>query len=274
MKDIVANRQRIPLASKFRLAWLVLRENGPLWSSLLLSYYLASLLAHHAFSRMARLRRARHLPGLNSGALNKAIWEAWDWAAGGDEWGESEAWKQSLIRNVLDREIPRECSILEIGPGAGRWTSALLDHARIYIGVDISSSCVTHCRERFARIGRASFVLGSGRDLTQIQGNSIDAIWSFDVFVHINKADVAAYAGEFLRVLRPGGIAVIHHGTVGGAQGGWRSDLTGDDFVAILTQNHFQIVKVLDRWTDGEQTYPMAYGDSITVFAAPIDRAE
>jgi SAM-dependent methyltransferase len=269
MKDIVENRRRISFASKLRIAWLTLRENGPLWCLLLFAYYVSSFVADRFFSAMDRLRKARNLPGLNSAALNKEIWEAWDWRAGGDEWSKSEEWKQSLIHCVLERELPRDCSILEIGPGGGRWTAALLDRATDYVGVDISSTCVEHCAARFGQIKHARFMVGSGRDLAQIADQSIDAIWSFDVFVHINRAEVAAYAREFLRVLRPGGTAIIHYGAVGGAQGGWRSNLTGDEFASILRQYNFHVVKTLDQWADDARTYPMNFGDLICVFTAP-----
>jgi ubiquinone/menaquinone biosynthesis C-methylase UbiE len=269
LKDIVENRRRITFGQKLGIAWLVLRENGFLWCLLLLAYYLSSSVAHQIFTAMDRLRRAWNIPGLNSATLNKKIWESWDWSGEGDEWSESEEWKQSLIRCVLDVQMPRDCAILEIGPGGGRWTAPLLERAREYVGVDISSTCVDHCRERFRQFPNATFIVGSGRDLAQVPDDSVDAIWSFDVFVHINRSEVTAYAKDFLRVLRPGGVAAIHHGAVGGAQGGWRSNLTAEEFASILAQNKLQVLKTLDQWTDGPRTYPMRFGDLITVFTAP-----
>jgi hypothetical protein len=101
VKDIVENRSRISLARKFNLAALALKENGVWWCILLLTYYLASALSHRAFAGMNRLRRTRNIPGMNSAALNKEIWEAWNWSAAGDEWSQSNEWKGSLVRNVL-----------------------------------------------------------------------------------------------------------------------------------------------------------------------------
>ena len=68
-----------------------------------------------------------------------------------------------------------------------------------------------------------------------MQTGSTDAIWSFDVFVHINKPQFEAYTKEFARVLKPGGVGVVHHGAVGGASGGWRSDVTTADVERFLT---------------------------------------
>lgn len=267
MSDIVENRKRISLRRKLRLATLALRENGLWWCILLFTYYASSSLAHRAFSAMDGLRRKRNIPGMNSAALNKEIWESWDWSSGGDEWSESEQWKQSVIRRVLQGQIQNGSSILEIGPGAGRWTEPLLGLAREYIGIDISSSCIAHCRARFAGDSRAKFHVGSGSDLAAVADRSIDAIWSFDVFVHINSAEVDGYIRDFARVLRPGGVAIVHHGAVGGAGGGWRSNLTFASFEEIVRRHHLHVKSSFAQWADEDVVYQVKTGDLITVIS-------
>jgi ubiquinone/menaquinone biosynthesis C-methylase UbiE len=51
-------------------------------------------------------------------------------------------WKTAII--ALRENGPSWCgfSLLEIGPGAGRWTVSLLERARTYLGVDISAFCI------------------------------------------------------------------------------------------------------------------------------------
>jgi SAM-dependent methyltransferase len=270
VKDIVENRKRITWTNKLKLAATALRENGPIWCTLLLTYYTASGIAHRSFTALDRMRRTRRLPGLNSATLNKAIWEAWDWSASGDEWTTSPETKQSFIRSVLQREIPLEQDILEIGPGAGRWTEPLLERARRYIGIDISSTCVDHCRARFGNDARATFTVGSGRDLAAVANNSIDAIWSYDVFVHINAAEVESYVDEFARVLRPTAVAVIHHGGVGGAQGGWRSNLTASALEEMLRRRGLLLERSFDHWADDSTVHSLTYGDRIAVIRKPV----
>lgn len=267
--DIVENRKRVGLGRKLKLAALVVRENGLLWCGLLLTYYAASKVAHVAFNAMDRMRRARGIPGLNSATLNKEIWEGWDWSAEGEEWTHSPQWKQSLIRYVLEAEIAPNTAILEIGPGGGRWTGALLERASRYTGVDISSACVDHCRKKFGGNPRATFVVGSGRDLTAVADASIDAIWSFDAFVHINREEVESYTREFVRVLKPGAVAVIHHGAVGGKQGGWRSNLTEAALRQMLATQRLILERSFDRWSDGQAVQTLAFGDQISVIRKP-----
>ena len=270
MKDIVENRGRISLARKLKLARLALRENGAWWCILLLTYYVASTVSHRAFGGMDKLRRTRNIPGMNSAALNKEIWEAWNWSAAGEEWSQSKEWKESLVRCILERYVPEDCSILEIGPGAGRWTEYLLRRAREYVGIDISSACVAHCQERFAQDSRARFSVGSGSDLADVPARAIDAIWSLDVFVHINRSEVEGYVTEFARVLRPGGVAVIHHGALGGAGGGWRSNLTAAAMHDMLRRNDLLSDESLSYWADGEIVHQLTYGDVITIIRKSV----
>jgi ubiquinone/menaquinone biosynthesis C-methylase UbiE len=131
---------------------------------------------------------------------------------------------------------------------------------------------VAHCSERFAGNPRARFVVGSGHDLAASPDRSVDALWSFDVFVHINRAEVEDYAREFRRVLAPGGIGIIHHGAVGGTSGGWRSNLTGTDMTAILERHGLAVIQSIDHWSDGSTHYPLEYGDLITAFSVPVAR--
>jgi SAM-dependent methyltransferase len=230
------------------------------------TYYAASTVADAARRRMHGLRGGMGIPGLNSVALNRAIWNAWDWGQGGEEWTSSPEWKGSVLRCVLERLIPQGGRILEIGPGGGRWTAALIERADEYVGLDLSETAVDTCRRRFRDERKATFIVGSGEDLQCIGGASIDAIWSFDVFVHINEVTVASYLDEFARVLKPGGIAVIHHGGVGGKSGGWRSDLTGERMHALIEERRLTTVDRFDSWfEDGRRYEVTGYGDIITV---------
>jgi cyclopropane fatty-acyl-phospholipid synthase-like methyltransferase len=43
---------------------------------------------------------------------------------------------------------------------------------------------------------------------------SVDLVFTFDVFVHLEPEGIGAYLHEIERVLRPGGTAVVHYGDV------------------------------------------------------------
>lgn len=270
MKDLVDNRRRISISKKAKLGWEVLRQNGVIWTFYLGLYYLTSALADRAFGAMDSRRKRLGLPGLNSASLNKLIWESWDWEAEGEEWTPSPEWKESVLRNILRKHMPEGGALVEIGPGGGRWTETLLEVGERLVAVDISEECLRVCAERFRDADNVEFVLTPGNTLPGVGDGSVDAIWSFDVFVHINRAEVVGYASEFARVLRSGGVGVLHHGTVGGKNGGWRSDMTAEGMLTCLKGAGLEIVDQFKEWTDEGREYEAGlYDDAITVFRKP-----
>ncbi len=118
------------------------------------------------------------------------------------------------------------------------------------------------------------FWVGSGADLSGVETGSTDAIWSFDVFVHINKPQFEAYTKEFARVLKPGGRGVVHHGAVGGATGGWRSDVTTGDVERFLSAAGLRVKEQLSSWWDADTEVKAGlYGDVVTVFEKDVGSA-
>ena len=94
--------------------------------------------------------------------------------------------------------------MLEIGPGAGRWSEVLLARATRLVLVEENEAALAECRARLGESGKVEYVRGEGSDLTGVADRSIDAVWSFDVFVHLAPLDVAGYLSEIARVLAPG----------------------------------------------------------------------
>ncbi|MCP5559331.1 MAG: class I SAM-dependent methyltransferase [Verrucomicrobiaceae bacterium] len=270
MKDLVGNRRRLELGRKLRLLGLTIKENGVIYSALLGLYYAGSSVSNAAFEHMQNLRKRRGLPGLNSRSLNAEIWDNWDWAAGGDEWTPSQEWKDSLVANILKPRVAEGSTVVEIGPGAGRWTEHLIPLATTYTGIDLSKTCIELCAAKFATHKNATFRTNQGNDLPGVSDGSVDIIWSFDVFVHINLADIATYLDEFRRVLKPGGRAIIHHGTTAGHSGGWRSDATTAELNALINAMGLEVAEQFSNWEDGSTRHEVGlYQDQITVIARP-----
>jgi SAM-dependent methyltransferase len=150
---------------------------------------------------------------------NRVTWgSTHEWDKDGDEWSGMamycgqpyEEWKADLVRTFID-PVSEGARILEIGPGHGRWTEHLVRRASSLALVDISQSCLDHCRERFAGEPTISYHLTDGCSLGFLDDHSIDFAWSFDAFVHMEGAVIEGYLAELGRVLAPGGAAVIHH---------------------------------------------------------------
>ena len=266
MKDIIANRRRAGFTARLGLLRQSISENGFIWTAATGVYLAASAVAERAFAFADTRRRSQGLPGLNSPAMNRRIWNNWDWSEAGEEWTLSEDWKESVLNSILRPNVPRGSTVLEIGSGAGRWSEELQRRAAFLIGIDISEAAVRHCRRRFAACANAEFKVGNGSDLSGIPEQSVDAVWSFDVFVHINQEQWRSYAAEILRVLKPGGVGILHHGTVGGRAGGWRSDVTAEAAVAILSGAGLAVTDQFRSWLDGDREFQAgAYEDAVTI---------
>src|ERR1700686_285893 len=269
-KDFVANRERLGSKQKIKLLWNSIRENGFLWTSLLSVYYISSGIAEASFAKLQRIKLERHLPETSGLKANKEIWENWNWDGGGEEWTPSPEWKESLINNVLRQYIRPGGHILEIGPGAGRWTGVLVEMAGTFTAVDLAQSCIRICRQQYGDKSGTTFLVGNGQDLAGISDASIDSIWSFDVFVHINVGETIRYVNEFKRVMRSGSVGVVHHGRDGGLSGGWRSNLTSAAFRGVLQDAGFRVMREFQTWQDAGKEYPVGlYHDEVTVFSMP-----
>jgi ubiquinone/menaquinone biosynthesis C-methylase UbiE len=235
--------------------------------------------------------------------------QAWDqthgWASDGDEWSglaahcgqPYEAWKQALIDTFMLPNIGPETDVLEIAPGHGRWTQTLIPNARSVTLVDLSASCIEVCQERFADATNVTYHVNDGRSLAMVPDRSIDFVWSFDSFVHIEIDVIDAYLAEWARVLRPGGRFVVHHadkrnwslslvpvtrklGQVGrvvqrvASQGrlrdsGNRSNVSAELMASTAEKHGFRIDRQTDRWGPSGEFTVTKYRDTITAATLP-----
>jgi SAM-dependent methyltransferase len=206
----------------------------------------------------------------NSAGENRTRWTGWDWTSLGEEWTASEEWKRALIDDVLCRWIPPDGAVVEIGPGGGRWSEVLVARCPRVILVDVSERPLELCRKRFAGARNVEYVLSSGNTLPGIAPGSVDAVWSFDVFVHVAPSDQAAYLDEIARVLKPGGVAVIHHadgrnrGVLPSRQG-WRAPMSRDLFAALASKRGLRVESAIDSWGPDGRYDLSAYADAITI---------
>jgi SAM-dependent methyltransferase len=139
----------------------------------------------------------------------------------GDEWNEPELigfdGAPNAIVPTLDRKVFQpylgKCQvILEIGPGGGRFTKVLFPKCQRVIAADTSPTMLSLLQSRYETETSLKCVQLDGQGLGPIEDKSIDAAFSFDVFVHLELWDIFNYLCELKRVLKPGGKAIIHHG--------------------------------------------------------------
>ena len=249
----------------------LLKTNGLRWTFIYIIYwfirYFIKIDLTILYRLLMHLEKKYDLPGFNSPLTAVDIWDLLPWEKEhGEEWTISEEWKKSLIDEILHPHISPGSAVLEIGPGAGRWTEILQATARKLAIVDVSKKAIDICRSRFSSADNISYFLISDINLDFIPDETIDAIWSFDVFVHINPADTENYLSEFKRILLPGGSAVIHHPGEGGLYGGCRSRMTAGLFRDLLEKYELTLIRQFDSWGNKNQFNFSRHKDCISVF--------
>ncbi len=155
----------------------------------------------------------------NTVEANRELWSAHTWSRDGDEWdGQAllagvpyEEWKSTLANEFIVPNIRPEMTVLEIAAGHGRWSEIMLPLCEKLVLVDLNPECIEYCRAKFSTATNIDYVVTDGSSLPGIAAGSVDFVWSFDSFVHMDPSVVEQYFHEIKRVLRPGGRAVIHH---------------------------------------------------------------
>jgi ubiquinone/menaquinone biosynthesis C-methylase UbiE len=233
---------------------------------------------------------------------NRRTWDQeHSWSEAGDEWNGMaehchqpyEAWKQTLIETFLFPYVTSRTDALEVAPGYGRWTEHLVDRAASVTMVDLSPTCIEVCRDRFGSSPALTYIVNDGTSLPGVEDASVDFVWSFDSFVHMELPIIGAYVEEFSRVLRPGGHVVLHHAgkrlapralaTVTSRLGqpgrvaqrmitqrrlhdsGRRADVTASDVAGLMRASGFKVVRQTNAWGDHGQYDVDKYRDIITV---------
>jgi ubiquinone/menaquinone biosynthesis C-methylase UbiE len=251
---------------KVNIVISLLRENGITWLMLVV---LEKFFGNKATKNRLDYEKKNALPGFNTKRYNKIGWNKYDWSRGGEEWNDSEAWKNSVVTHIMNKYIHPEGTVVEIGPGAGKWSSHLVKLSRQLILVDLSERVINLCTEKFRHLPNVSFHLNDGQSLPFISSNSIDYVWAFDVFVHIAPNETDKYLSEVNRILKSGGVAIIHHPNNGGHLGGFRSAVTTSYFNSRLQSYNLKTVDQFSVW-GGDQKFDVnAYDDKITIFSKP-----
>lgn len=142
----------------------------------------------------------------------------YQWQDAGEEWSErwgtSQAQWSGTILPRIQHLLPAP-TILEIGPGYGRWTRYLKDHCQRLLIVDRAGECIDACHNRFRTEPKITGYVNQGGSLEMIPDRSIDLVFSFDVFVHIRREIVEQYMAELARTMKIGAGGFIHHSNLG-----------------------------------------------------------
>jgi len=121
----------------------------------------------------------------------------------GNEWTGEEG-----FLSLLEKYSSPEFEALEIGCGGGRITASAAPLFKHVSAADISNEMLRKCREGIQAANVALHKLDAFT-LKEFADESMDFVFSHDVFVHFSSLQVYPYLQEIKRVLRSQGIALI-----------------------------------------------------------------
>jgi 2-polyprenyl-3-methyl-5-hydroxy-6-metoxy-1,4-benzoquinol methylase len=149
-----------------------------------------------------------------------------------EEFFASGRWEaDEVLRVISDRGVVVERGrALDFGCGVGRLTQALAERFETCDGVDVAASMIERARELNRTGERVRFHHNNASDLALFDDGSFDFILALIVFQHMEPSLMRGYLREFVRVLRPGGVAFFNIPDRFGLEAlppeAWRASLT------------------------------------------------
>ncbi len=172
----------------------------------------------------------------------------------GDEWcdeGTAERRHENRVFAIAEPWLRPTSRVLEIGPGGGKWTVRIAPCVSELVVFDVADSMLARTRARCERHGldNVACELGDGTGIFGAADETMDVVFSYDVFVHIALEDTVQYVTEMARVLRPGGVAIVHHAVNETAPAWDRIEAHNDWYRAgaTLGQYYYHSVHALHR---------------------------
>jgi len=129
----------------------------------------------------------------------------------GLEWGDPESSEPLayIRRHFLVPYLAPTAAVLEIGPGGGRWTRYMLDVKKLYV-VDFYQELLDELKSNF-RSPNLVFIKNNGNDFPGVTNESVDFIFSFGTFVHLDIEIIDKYLQNMKPLLKPTSNVVIHY---------------------------------------------------------------
>ena len=129
----------------------------------------------------------------------------------GLEWGDPETVEPlGYVRDhFLMPYLSPNTTVVEIGPGGGRWTRYMLNTKHIY-AVDYHQELLNELKSNLDATN-ITYVKNNGDDFPQINDESIDFLFSFGTFVHLEVEIIGRYLQNMKRLLKHDSNVVIQY---------------------------------------------------------------
>jgi len=116
-------------------------------------------------------------------------------------------WRYTPFDNLIDYAKLRNSDVLEIGVGCGSHAELLSQHAKSFVGIDLTTYATRATRRRFDLKKSGGSIVQMDAEQLAFRENQFDYIWSWGVIHH--TLDIKNILAEMRRVLKPGGTAIV-----------------------------------------------------------------
>ena len=153
----------------------------------------------------------------------------------GDEWGRPEDVDRVVGEFILPF-VGAGSRVAEVGTGGGRIASRVHPQVGEFWCFDISAEMLNRARTALGDDPRLHYqLLESPRFPDELAG-TFDFVYAFDVFVHLDLHMTWRYLQEFTRLVKPGGMFMVHTSNLA-TRGGWAFFASQERF--NLSTHHF-----------------------------------
>src|SRR5262249_17276676 len=118
-----------------------------------------------------------------------------------------------VVEELAGPYLGRSVDVLELGCGGGKYSMRLAPRSRSLTCTDISAEMIAQTRATLMTNSldeNAEYRQLNGIDFEGIPSNSIDFVFSYDVQLHLQPQNVFSYLLDARRILRAGGIFMLH----------------------------------------------------------------
>jgi Methyltransferase domain len=130
----------------------------------------------------------------------------------GLEWGDPDVVEP--LRFIKERYVlpyvNAQHDALEIGPRGGRWSRYLLGF-RTLTAIDYHSELLDELKRNFGAHRHIRFIKNNGTDFPGVDLHSIDYVYSFGTFVHLDFNLIEAYLDSIKAIIKPTANIVIQY---------------------------------------------------------------
>jgi len=130
----------------------------------------------------------------------------------GEKWGDPEKERSLKVikAKFLTPFVNENHTALEIGPGGGRWTQYLLNFKKLYL-LDLNKEFFPYLKKRFQNLQNISYHQTNGVDFPEVPKKSIDFLFSFGTFVHLDQEIIIEYLDNMKNILKENSNIVLNY---------------------------------------------------------------